>query len=145
MISKYFWPAPIRKGKNITNSEALKRGEYLRDLIGLKDDSLLKERNLRNHLEHFDERLDYWGTLNLPYMNNIVIPRRLIGKALTGKIEKANSFNFYDSEEHIYEVCHDQFNIRKIMNEVKELYDSVSMHIPRPSILTSHLAQLKKQ
>jgi hypothetical protein len=48
-ISRFFWP--IRK-----NFEA--RGERLRSAFKVKEDSPLRNRDLRDAAEHFDERLD---------------------------------------------------------------------------------------
>jgi hypothetical protein len=38
-----------------------KRGAELRQALGLLDEHPLKSRKLRDHLEHFDERLDAWA------------------------------------------------------------------------------------
>lgn len=48
-ISRYFWPS--RRAYD-------SRGTRLRATFGIKDDSLLRNRNLRDAAEHFDERLD---------------------------------------------------------------------------------------
>lgn len=48
-LSRYFWP--IRKGYE-------ERGQFLRETFALDQSSPLFNRNLRNALEHFDERLD---------------------------------------------------------------------------------------
>lgn len=52
-LSRYFWPAR-------DNGISIPRGEKLREAFGLRDDSLLKDRKLRDALEHFDERLDIY-------------------------------------------------------------------------------------
>lgn len=48
-LSRYFWP--VRKAHEW-------RGADLRARFNVAEDSPLKSRNLRNELEHFDERLD---------------------------------------------------------------------------------------
>jgi hypothetical protein len=48
-LSRYFWP--VRKGHEW-------RGAQLRSAFGISDDSPLRSRDLRNSIEHFDERLD---------------------------------------------------------------------------------------
>ncbi len=48
-LSKYFWPV----GKRYRP-----RGEYLRGKLGIAADSPLENRDLRNQLEHLDEKLD---------------------------------------------------------------------------------------
>jgi hypothetical protein len=50
-LSRIFWPAR-------DNGISIARGEQLRIAFGLDESSPLKERDLRNALEHFDERLD---------------------------------------------------------------------------------------
>jgi|GEM_PF-4598740 len=49
-VSKVFWP----------HSNAAARGEHLRTLTGIPDSHSLRNRALRNHVEHLDERLDDW-------------------------------------------------------------------------------------
>ncbi|MFA4743669.1 hypothetical protein, partial [Vibrio vulnificus] len=58
-ISKYFWS--IRKG---TKGVHKKRSRKLRQSLRISEDSALKSRELRDHLEHFDEKLDCYLTQN---------------------------------------------------------------------------------
>ena len=37
------------------------RGQELRKLFQVPDNSVLKDKKFRNHFEHFDERLDKWS------------------------------------------------------------------------------------
>ena len=48
-ISRYFWP--VRKNHEL-------RAEHLRNAFGIKNENPLHSRELRDALEHFDERLD---------------------------------------------------------------------------------------
>ena len=48
-LSRYFWP--VRKAHHA-------RGQHLRESFALDDTSPLHNRDLRNAMEHFDERLD---------------------------------------------------------------------------------------
>src|SRR6266567_1961065 len=50
-LSRYFWP--VRAGHE-------KRGEILRERFKVTDSSPLKSRDLRNEIEHFDEKLDVY-------------------------------------------------------------------------------------
>lgn len=40
------------------------RGEELRAILDISDTSPLKNRDLRNHFEHFDVRLEQWATMS---------------------------------------------------------------------------------
>lgn len=66
--SKLLWPSS-RKAKP--------RGAHLRDILNIKDTHPLKNRTLRNHLEHFDERLDDWAetSVNRNYAQDLIMPR----------------------------------------------------------------------
>lgn len=65
-ISKLLWPVPPKaKGGSESKLEAarrrqfaLDRGAELRTLLRISESSVLKSRVVRDHLEHFDERLD---------------------------------------------------------------------------------------
>lgn len=48
-VSRYFWPA---------REKYAARGAELRDTYKIQDNSPLRSRDLRNAIEHFDERLD---------------------------------------------------------------------------------------
>lgn len=50
-LSKYFWPP---SNKQIHQD----RAHQLREVFSVTDDSPIKSRDLRNAIEHFDERLD---------------------------------------------------------------------------------------
>lgn len=66
-LSRLFWPIyrPPRQSETPEVFEErvprAKRGRELRTVVGLPDNGhLLHDRRLRDHLEHFDERLDQW-------------------------------------------------------------------------------------
>ncbi|MDQ6676199.1 MAG: hypothetical protein M3Z09_02765, partial [Acidobacteriota bacterium] len=48
-LSRYFWP--VRAGHEA-------RAKVLKTALGVTEDSPLKNRDLRNQIEHFDEKLD---------------------------------------------------------------------------------------
>jgi hypothetical protein len=53
-VSRFFWP-PKKSG-----ALAAYRGEKLREIYKIDETSALFNRDLRNELEHFDEKLDNW-------------------------------------------------------------------------------------
>lgn len=58
-ISKMLWPN-VSSGSAIERTDRANRGIRLRELLDVADDSALLSRKCRNHLEHFDERIDVW-------------------------------------------------------------------------------------
>lgn len=65
MISKVLWPGQARKATGEAEQQfarrrqlAEHRGPALRKVLGIPDDSPLRNRAVRDAIEHFDERLD---------------------------------------------------------------------------------------
>jgi hypothetical protein len=59
-LSRYFWPTTTGNKKKQAEQLEMRRmrGEKLRDIFKVTDDSPLCNRDLRNAWEHFDEKLD---------------------------------------------------------------------------------------
>lgn len=70
VISKFFFP-PRTNGQN--NLIHKLRGEKLRQAFNIDDTHVLKDRSLRNYIEHFDENLDLF--LNRPVAGTIIPPK----------------------------------------------------------------------
>ncbi len=75
MISKYLWPSP--SGKSTPTGHIAKlRAEKLRDLLHISDHLDVLNRNARNNVEHFDERIDNWVKNDSQNILEIVFPNR---------------------------------------------------------------------
>lgn len=60
-LSRYFWPSGAGPTKRPKIKELRKaRAAKLRAAFGLSESSILRDRSLRDALEHFDERLDQY-------------------------------------------------------------------------------------
>jgi hypothetical protein len=70
-VSRYFWPS--------RNAHAW-RGAQLRNAFALSDDSPLRSRELRNSIEHFDERLDLFlaGGVTGHVLPSMSVPSRTL-------------------------------------------------------------------
>ncbi len=66
-VSKILWPA---------RKQYMARGKQLRELLGVDDDNLLSDRTIRNHFEHYDERIEDWfeSTNSVVYMDSRIDP-----------------------------------------------------------------------
>lgn len=62
--SLILFPRPKRKPADLRDACEL-RGKELRALLEVPDDSILRSYELRDHFQHFDERLQKWA--NRPY------------------------------------------------------------------------------
>ena len=77
-VSRILWPAGDRNKTH--RGRPQHRAVELRRILDLPDDHLLKARKLRNHLEHFDTRLDDWAHSrpNRIYVDMNVGPRHSV-------------------------------------------------------------------
>lgn len=66
-VSKILWPVRVQ-------SEW--RGKLLREQLGIEEDNLISDRTIRNHLEHYDERIEDWCTnvKSAVYMDSRIDP-----------------------------------------------------------------------
>jgi hypothetical protein len=81
-ISIIFWPQ---------RSPYKKRGEELRNLLSIQDTVAFKATGPRNHLEHFDERLEdwYYSSEHGNLMDKSIVPETTIN---TGKFDYLRAF-----------------------------------------------------
>jgi hypothetical protein len=84
-ISKLFWPAKPRARKG-EDEEALKEytrirmedAKTLREALNIDDSSPIKNRKLRDHFEHFDERIAKLPNFGFNYVDtNISAPNQI--------------------------------------------------------------------
>lgn len=118
-ISRYFFPS--RDGVKGTDKKTIHRdrGQYLSRVFGVKDDSPLMNRSLRNSIEHFDERLDLYlqegivgyifPSLILPEPEDSDVPHHI--------------FRAYYLKEGIFQVLGERYEIQPIVDEVARIHD----------------------
>jgi len=114
-LSRLLWP-PASQG---ASGKAQQRGAALREKLGLADDGhTLKKRTLRDHLEHFDERIDDWceSSVRKNYAQDIVAPRG----GISG-LEDTDIMRWYDPERTVFTFRGDEFNIQELVASVEEL------------------------
>ena len=111
-ISRYFWPARSKEPH-------LSRSERLRTSLGVTDDSVLKNRALRNRLEHLDENLDeFCGAL----VAGVVLPS-YVGPSAPDATVPTHLFRAYYTDIGVFEILGDRFPIQPIYDEIERLHD----------------------
>ena len=71
-ISKLLWPEARTRQRRPLAEE---RSEELRSILNISEDSPINNRRLRNHFEHYDERLDEWASEERRYyIDRIIAP-----------------------------------------------------------------------
>ncbi len=63
-LSRFFWPSGLGRASAALRKLRADRASKLRTAFNLEDASPLKDRRLRDSLEHFDERLDLYLLAN---------------------------------------------------------------------------------
>lgn len=96
-LSRFFWPSSMgRKNKKGLSELKEKRALKLRKAFNLNDSSPLKNRKLRDALEHFDERLDQYLLSNL--VGN-VFPGAIVDRLEQSSQPITHAFKLVDPEQ----------------------------------------------
>lgn len=114
-ISRYFWPARANEPHRL-------RAARLRAGLGVSDDSPLRNRDLRNHLEHFDERLDDFCR-NL--VAGVILPT-YVGPQGPEPEVPTFLFRAYYTDVGVLEILGHRFDIAPILNALQTLHDRLS-------------------
>jgi hypothetical protein len=112
-LSRYFWPA--RGGRN---QEHKRRAEQLRHVFAVTDNSPLKDRELRDCMEHFDERLDH-------YLSRLIIGHIIpsyIGPAPSQIEMPQHIFRAYFFDIGTYSILGAHYQIQPIVDEISRLH-----------------------
>jgi hypothetical protein len=124
-ISKWLWPTRPRKKE----LRAPGRGEYLRRVLAIPEKSPLRCRKLRDHLEHFDERLEKWNaTATAP-----VLVDRNVGdlKDLDSLASPEGVLRNFDSERWVVTFHDERYEIRPLYQAIAKLQKAAATTLPR--------------
>ncbi|UGY27443.1 hypothetical protein HU675_0012150 [Bradyrhizobium septentrionale] len=112
-LSRFFWPAR-------SQGVAPARGERLRHCFGIDHSSPLYGRELRNALEHFDERLDeylLWNDAGYFFPDAKVDSHELADEAI------GHIFKLVDPSRQIFVVLGQKFYFDPIRREVERILE----------------------
>ena len=109
------------------NSSALLRADWLRSELAVTEESLLRNRALRNHLAHLDERLDNWAmnSTNQTYGRGMLGSRADARRA--GLVDE-DILGLFDPKTFIFCFLSDDLRLDDLVGEIRTI---------------SHLAQRK--
>lgn len=125
-VSRIFWP-PGGRNKQSTK-RAHRRGQALRDMLSLQSGHAVQNRSLRDHYEHFDERLDDWAE-NSKYRN---IVQRLIGPKTSiggNAIEDSDIIDHFDPATNVFGFRGEHYNIQLLATGLNDIYQKVKTKI----------------
>jgi len=94
-------------------------GEELRRMLNVKDDSPIADRTLRNHFEHFDERIERWAAKST---NHIFIDRSIFSGArgFTG-VQRMDGLRNLNSSTLTISFWGEEYDLAKVENALKEV------------------------
>lgn len=119
-LSKLFWP-PHKNGE--PGRRRAQRGATLRGVIGLPDDGhLLKQRRIRDHLEHFDERLDSWN--NPEARRNFVQDTIGPPEAIQG-VDEGDMMRGYDPNSRNFTFRGERYDLQALSDCLQELLQAL--------------------
>ena len=118
-ISRYF--SPSRDGTKGTDKKTIHkdRGQSLSKVFGVKDDSPLMNRALRNSIEHFDERLDLYLQEGIV---GYIFPSLILPEPDDSDVAH-HIFRAYYLKEGIFQVLGERYKIQPIVDEVARIHD----------------------
>ena len=122
MISKLLWPPGHRDASSAERARL--RGEHLRKIIGVDNDHPVKSRKLRDHFEHYDERLDAWAESS----RNHNIIKRFVGPrgAIAGDaIGDGDIIEHYDPSTKILSFRGESFDIQSLVDGIISVQSKV--------------------
>ena len=119
-LSRYFWPTSMGDKKKQSEQIEMrkKRGENLRSMFNITDDSPLHNRDLRNAWEHFDEKLDTYLISN---DSGIFFPDPIRGSHTLGDDPIGKIFKLIDTETECLVLLGKKFFFAPIREEVKRI------------------------
>lgn len=107
-VSRYFWPV---------RDKCAARGEELRRFYGVTERSPLRSRDLRNAIEHFDERLD-------EYLSRVIVGNiypHYIGPEFDGEGVPQHFFRAYFVDSGVFQLLEHRFEVDPLSRELWRL------------------------
>jgi hypothetical protein len=136
-VSKLFWPGMPRRRSGESDADfhsrcyalpKLARAAELRGLLALPEDShALKSRKLRDHLEHFDERLDHWqaSSFSKNYFHDSIGSREY----LSG-VNDIDIMRWYDPSRKRMLFRGESFDLQELVNGITDVLTKLeSFHV----------------
>jgi len=125
-VSRIFWP-PGSKNKQ-SRQRAMRRGQFLRDMLRFEHGHPIQDRTLRDHFEHFDERLDAWAeeSPNRNIVQSLIGPRSAIGG---DAIKDADIIRHYDPSTKMLGFRGEKFDVQALASGLDDIYQKATARL----------------
>lgn len=110
-ISRFFWP--LEKKIYYKN-----RGKNLRNVYQVSDSSILKNRDMRNYIEHFDEKLDDF----LNEFDTWIVSQKYVGP-ITYVDDNRIFFRAYFYDKQVFKILNVEYEIKPILAEIRRIHE----------------------
>lgn len=110
-ISRFFWPSNDKGYYKI-------RAEKLRKVYNVNELSILKNRDMRNHIEHFDEKLDDF----LEKFTIGTVMQKYVGP-ITYVDDNRTFFRAYFYDKQIFKMLNVEYKIKPIIDEIRRIHE----------------------
>ena len=123
--SRIFWPPGGRRGNSQRSKD---RGDHLLASLDINDNHPIKSRTLRDHFEHFDERLDEWAEVS---QNRNIVGRLLGSRSLIGGdgIADTDIILHYDPTTKIFAFRGEKFDLQELASGISDLSSKVQTRL----------------
>jgi hypothetical protein len=136
-VSRFLWPgAPggsNKQEKQKRKSRATKRADFLRHELGVNDDHALRQRALRDLLEHLDEQIDEWAETSTHhnFIDTNIGPASFIGGST---VTPGDIFRMYNPKTKMAHFRGHDYNIQELASGLSELASRIQRRqIQRPA------------
>lgn len=125
-VSRIFWP-PGSRNKH-ARQRSQRRADALRKSLQIPDKHSVQARTLRDHFEHFDERLDDWAerSKNRNIVGKLLGPRNAIGG---NAIQDSDIIHHYDPATKIYAFRGEKFDIQELATGLDDIYKRIGLRL----------------
>lgn len=96
----------------------------LRASLGVQDDSPLRNVDMRNHYEHFDERIDRWWNRDRDGRERVSVDQSIGDIRALGQWDPLDIFRFYDTTNGQLIFWGEQFDTGALIREIIWLRDA---------------------
>lgn len=113
-VSRLLWPS----------SEKIEgRGLELRTTLAVSDTNPLADRSLRNHFEHFDDRIEAWATSRSAkgFVDSNIMPLRSVSFGM----DTADYLRNLDPETLVLTYRGDTYDLKSVIAELQNLLKNV--------------------
>lgn len=123
--SRILWPGSDRREarESISHYQERKRltserADELRKELGLTSDHVLKSRKLRDHLEHFDERIAAWAgqSENRRFVTDSIGPQSIMAD-----VDKEDIMRWFNPVDWTFVFRGESYNLREMAIEIQRL------------------------